>query len=65
MHKNSTIIKAKVLWPPDLPDDILEDAITIAKKALEEHDFEAEGTEVSYWCSFLGIDCKDCQKAYG
>ena len=30
-----------------MPDDMLEDAIMIAKKALDEHDFEAEGVEVS------------------
>lgn len=29
-----------------MPDDMLEDAITIAKKALDEHDFETEGVEV-------------------
>ena len=40
-------LKAKVLWPPDMPDDMLEDAISIAKKSLEEHDFESNGTEVS------------------
>lgn len=31
---------AKVDWPADMPDDMLEDAITVAKKALDEHDFE-------------------------
>jgi len=31
-----------------MPDDMLEDAIQIAKKALDEHDFEEEGVEVSY-----------------
>ena len=31
-----------------MPDDMLEDAITVAKKALEEHDFEEEGVEVSF-----------------
>ena len=30
-----------------MPDDMLEDAITIAKKTLDEHDFETEGVEVS------------------
>ena len=29
-----------------MPDDMLEDAITISKKALDEHDFETEGVEV-------------------
>ena len=37
---------AKVDWPADMPDDMLEDAITIAKKALDEHDFEEQGVEV-------------------
>ena len=31
---------AKVDWPADMPDDMLEDAITVAKNALETHDFE-------------------------
>ena len=30
-----------------MPDDMLEDAIMIAKKCLDEHDFETEGVEVS------------------
>ena len=38
---------AKVDWPADMPDDMLEDAITVSKKALEEHDFEENGVEVS------------------
>ena len=32
-----------------MPDDMLEDAISVAKKALEEHDFEEEGVEVRYF----------------
>ena len=38
--------KAKVEWPADIPDDMLEDAITQAKKAMEEFNPEKEGTEV-------------------
>lgn len=38
---------AIVSWPADMPDDMLEDAITVAKKAVSEHDFEANGVEVS------------------
>ncbi len=38
---------AKVDWPADMPDDMLEDAITQAKKAMEEFNPEKEGTEVS------------------
>lgn len=30
-----------------MPDDMLEDAIAIAKKTLDEHDFESEGVEVN------------------
>ena len=30
-----------------MPDDMLEDAITVAKNALETHDFEEQGVEVS------------------
>jgi hypothetical protein len=40
-------LQAKVDWPPDMPDDMLEDAINIAKKSLDEHDFESEGVEVT------------------
>ena len=31
---------AQVLWPADMPDDMLEDAIAISKKAFEENEFE-------------------------
>ncbi|CAI2385111.1 unnamed protein product [Moneuplotes crassus] len=57
---------AQVLWPPDIPDDILEDVVDIAAKTLEEKGFE-EGVEVArivkqhldekwepYWHVFLG-----------
>ena len=30
-----------------MPDDMLEDAIMVAKKALDEHDFETQGVDVS------------------
>jgi hypothetical protein len=30
-----------------MPDDMLEDAIAISKKTLDEHDFETDGVEVS------------------
>ena len=39
--------QAKVEWPPAMPDDMLEEVIQVARKALEEHDFEEEGVEVS------------------
>ena len=32
-----------------MPDDMLEDAISVAKKALDEHDFEEQGVEVRYF----------------
>ena len=32
-----------------MPDDMLEDAISVAQKALKEHDFEEEGVEVRYF----------------
>lgn len=34
-------------WPPDMPDDMLEDAITIAKQTLDAYDFETQGVEVN------------------
>ena len=46
---------AKVDWPADMPDDMLEDAITVAKNALETHDFEEQGVEVSANQRFGGL----------
>ena len=37
-----------MLWPADMPDDMLEDAINVSKNALDENDFEANGVEVSF-----------------
>jgi hypothetical protein len=60
---------AKVDWPADMPDDMLEDAITVSKKALEEHDFEENGVEVSLaplcvtYLEFL--DRANREEAYG
>ena len=65
---------AKVDWPADMPDDMLEDAITVAKKALDEHDFEEQGVEVGEinhvaelyeLTSFCVSDRQHCQEAYG
>jgi len=48
-----------------MPDDMLEDAIAVAKKALDEHDFEEQGVEVRYTTrlsppfSNLSLDCKN------
>merc|ERR1719162_1393172 len=38
---------ARVNWPPEMPTDMLEDAITVAKKALDEFDFEADGVKIA------------------
>ena len=58
-----------MLWPADMPDDILEDAVTIAKQAMKEHEdnFENEAVQIAedvkkfmdekwepYWHVFLG-----------
>ena len=48
---------AKVDWPADMPDDMLEDAITVAKKALDEHDFEEQGVEVSDKLNSCRLNC--------
>ena len=43
-----------------MPDDMLEDSIAIAKKTLDEHDFETDGVEVSTFKSltlFLNDIC--------
>ena len=58
-------------WPPEMPTDMLEDAITVAKKSLEEFDFETDGVKIAeavkkhmdehyepYWHVF-------CGKAFG
>ena len=38
---------AQVLWPADMPDDMLEDTIEISRKTLEENEYETMGVEVS------------------
>jgi len=38
-----------------MPDDMLEDSIAIAKKTLDEHDFETDGVEVSLTYALLRI----------
>lgn len=51
-----------------MPDDMLEDAISIAKKTLDEHDFESQGVEVSGCVgsnTALAIDCINCKETYG
>ena len=39
--------QAQVLWPADMPDDMLEDAIAVSRQHLDENEFEANGVEVS------------------
>ena len=49
-----------------MPDDMLEDSIAIAKKTLDEHDFETDGVEVSKYSNvvlltlFSYMICIDC-----
>ena len=38
---------AQVLWPVDMPDDMLEDAILTSKRAMDEYEFEAHGVEIA------------------
>jgi len=39
--------QAKVNWPADMPDDMLEDAINISKATLDQYDFEEDGVEIA------------------
>ena len=38
---------ARVLWPPDMPDDMLEDAVKTAKEAVTSFDIETQGKDVA------------------
>ena len=38
---------AQVLWPVDMPDDMLEDAILVSKKTMDEYEFETDGVEIA------------------
>jgi hypothetical protein len=38
---------AKVNWPPDMPDHMLESVIAIAKEQMSQHDFEENGVEIA------------------
>eukprot|EP00743_Colponemidia_sp_Colp-15_P001997 GILK01002170.1.p1 GENE.GILK01002170.1~~GILK01002170.1.p1 ORF type:complete len:121 (+),score=18.23 GILK01002170.1:51-365(+) len=43
-----SLLGARILWPPDMPDDMLEDAIHTAHKAIEKHgDLEKDGVQVA------------------
>ena len=58
-----------------MPDDMLEEVIQVAKKALDEHEFEEEGVEVSsVFISktvtdlnffFNSSDCAHCKTTHG
>ena len=50
-----------------MPDDMLEDAIAISKKTLDEHDFEAEGVEVGCRKSnfIVDLDRQESQEVHG
>ncbi len=41
-----------------MPDDMLEDAIMISKKALDEHDFESQGVEVRARLDLTEFSCR-------
>ena len=41
-----------------MPDDMLEDAIAISKKTLDEHDFETDGVEVTKRTNVLRLQRK-------
>ena len=47
-----------------MPDDMLEDAIAISKKTLDEHDFETDGVEVTERL-LTCLDCEESQEAHG
>ena len=47
-----------------MPDDMLEDAIAISKKTLDEHDFETDGVEVRLG-ALTYSDCEESQEVHG
>ena len=38
---------AQILWPVDMPDDMLEDAVLLSKKTMDEYEFETDGVEIA------------------
>lgn len=43
-----TLWGARILWPPDMPDDMLEAAVKVSLEAFEEFGRqESEGTKIS------------------
>eukprot|EP00403_Amphidinium_massartii_P038163 CAMPEP_0178458140 /NCGR_PEP_ID=MMETSP0689_2-20121128/47391_1 /TAXON_ID=160604 /ORGANISM="Amphidinium massartii, Strain CS-259" /LENGTH=108 /DNA_ID=CAMNT_0020084437 /DNA_START=67 /DNA_END=393 /DNA_ORIENTATION=- len=37
VEEYKTLWGARILWPPDIPDNMLEDAVKVAQEAMEEH----------------------------
>ena len=38
---------AQVLFPFDMPDDMLEDAVLTSKRVMDEHEFDSAGVEIA------------------
>mmetsp|Transcript_47069 Transcript_47069/g.84816 ORF Transcript_47069/g.84816 Transcript_47069/m.84816 type:complete len:108 (+) Transcript_47069:59-382(+) len=48
VEEYKTLWGARILWPPDMPDDMLEMAVKTSQEALQEFGRnEAEGTKIS------------------
>ena len=47
MSSFRTFWDARIEWPPDMPDDMLEAAINSAKEAMKKHDIEKEGQDIA------------------
>ncbi len=48
-----------------MPDDMLEDAIAVAGKALSDYDFESQGVEVRFPYHNACLDCENCEETHG
>lgn len=50
-HENSDnfrqFMDARVMWPPDMPDDMLEDAVKTAQEAVNQFNPETQGQDVA------------------
>ena len=42
-----TFLEARVLWPADIPDDILEFIVMTAKDAMRQNDPDVQGQEIA------------------
>mmetsp|Transcript_89188 Transcript_89188/g.251077 ORF Transcript_89188/g.251077 Transcript_89188/m.251077 type:complete len:109 (+) Transcript_89188:99-425(+) len=48
VEEYKTLWGARILWPPDVPDNMLEDAVKVAHQAVEEFpNVEKEGARIS------------------